>query len=87
VKVGAPIESVAEVAATEETAADAGAPGVVGATVNVNVPAPVDVFPSGSSVVAVMVKVVEVSATVGVPDITPEVGSSDNPAGSAPAIE
>jgi hypothetical protein len=53
----------------------------------VNVAVPVVVSPPAIVVVAVIVKVVDAMAIVGVPEITPVAVSRDRPAGSGPLTE
>jgi hypothetical protein len=66
---------------------DAGAPGTSGTTPNMNVVVPVDVAPPATVVDAVIVKVVGEIALVGVPEISPVVGSKVSPSGNGPLTE
>ena len=85
--VEAPIVTAAVVAVGEVAITLAGAPGRTAFTPSVNVEVPVTVAPPVTVAVAVIVKVVEASATVGVPVISPVAVFSVSPAGNAPVTE
>lgn len=85
--VAAPIVTFAVVAEAALALTDAGAPGTVGRTPMVTVVLPVATAPPETVVEAVMVNVVALSATVGVPEIVPVAVSKESPAGSVPLME